>query len=250
METRRQQIIDLVNQQGEISFTALKEKFPNVSEVTLRKDLRYLDEEQLLIRVHGGAKSVQVAVPYLSDYYIRFAQNLEDKQIIAQKLAKILKPHDTFFLAAGSTCGAVAKMLPNIPLRVFTDGLEVAINLAKVSNIEVNVLGGTVETDTMRIQGAGVLMELNKLRLDYAVCGTLCYSREDGFGHYAAHNLQLSELLRQRADKMIVVMDFSKSRPSRAGRFFPASKVDIVVSDGKLPADVVASMESNGIKVL
>lgn len=249
METRRQQIINLVNQQGEISFAALKEKFPDVSEVTLRKDLRYLDEEQLLIRVHGGAKSVQVAVPYLSDYYIRFAQNLEDKQIIAQKFARLLKPHDTFFLASGSTCGAVAKMLPNIPLRVFTDGLEVALNLAKAPNVEVNVLGGTVENDTMKIQGAGVLLELNKLRLDYAVCGTSYYSMQDGFGHYAAHSLQLSELLRQRADKMIIVMDSSKITPTRSGRFLPASNVDIVVSDGKLDPEVIANMESHGITV-
>ena len=79
MEKRRQQIVDLVNQQNEISFAVLKEHFPDVSEVTLRKDLRYLDEEQLLIRVHGGAKSVHTAVPYLSDYYIRFTQHVEAK---------------------------------------------------------------------------------------------------------------------------------------------------------------------------
>lgn len=250
MEKRRQQIVDLVNQQSEISFATLKEHFPEVSEVTLRKDLRYLDEEQLLIRVHGGAKSVQTAVPFLSDYYIRFAQHIEEKEIVAQKVAKMLKPYDTIYLASGSTCGTVAKMLPNIPLRVFTDGMEVAINLAKVSNIEVNILGGPIEPDTMRVGGAGVMMELSRIQLDYAICGTACYSMHNGFASYSAHKQMLNELLRKRADKMVFLMDSSKVDACRAVWFFPASEVDIVVSDGMLSPEVVAQLESQGVEVL
>ena len=57
MEKRRQAIRDIVNQLGEVNFTQLRELFPEVSDVTLRKDLKFLDETQQLIRVHGGAKS-------------------------------------------------------------------------------------------------------------------------------------------------------------------------------------------------
>ncbi|MBQ4564193.1 MAG: DeoR/GlpR transcriptional regulator [Lachnospiraceae bacterium] len=249
MEKRRQQIVDLVNQQNEISFAVLKEHFPDVSEVTLRKDLRYLDEEQLLIRVHGGAKSVHTAVPYLSDYYIRFTQHVEAKEIIAQKVAKMLKPHDTLFLASGSTCGMVAKMLPNIPLRVFTDGMEVAINLAKVSNVEVHIVGGQIESGTMRVVGGGVLMELNKIRFDYAICGTAAYSPKTGFSCDSSHKQLLNEVLRKRADKMLILMDQSKERLSRAGWFYPVSEVDMVIGDGKLSDETVRSFQAQGVEV-
>ena len=37
MEGRRQEMIDLVNREGEVSLNQLKEHFPDVSEVTLRK---------------------------------------------------------------------------------------------------------------------------------------------------------------------------------------------------------------------
>ena len=59
MEKRRQAIVDLVNQTGEITIARLHESFPDVSEVTLRKDLRCLDEQKRLVRVFGGAKSIQ-----------------------------------------------------------------------------------------------------------------------------------------------------------------------------------------------
>ena len=56
MEKRRQEIVELVKRESEISFAELKQHFPEVSEVTLRKDLKYLDSTLQIIRIHGGAK--------------------------------------------------------------------------------------------------------------------------------------------------------------------------------------------------
>ena len=62
MEQRRNQIVELVNRKGSISFAQLKEAFPSVSEMTLRTDLKALDEARRVVRVHGGAKSVEQVV--------------------------------------------------------------------------------------------------------------------------------------------------------------------------------------------
>jgi DeoR family transcriptional regulator of aga operon len=59
MEQRRNQIVELVNRKGSISFAQLKEAFPSVSEMTLRTDLKALDEARRVVRVHGGVKSVR-----------------------------------------------------------------------------------------------------------------------------------------------------------------------------------------------
>ena len=59
MEQRRNQIVELVNRKGSISFAQLKEAFPSVSEMTLRTDLKALDEARRVVRVHGGVKSVE-----------------------------------------------------------------------------------------------------------------------------------------------------------------------------------------------
>ncbi|MCI9251791.1 MAG: DeoR/GlpR transcriptional regulator, partial [Lachnospiraceae bacterium] len=62
METRRNAIVDLINENGTVSFSQLKDAFPNVSEMTLRTDLKLLDEARRILRIHGGAKSVQVLI--------------------------------------------------------------------------------------------------------------------------------------------------------------------------------------------
>ena len=53
MEQRRNEIVAFVNEQGQVSFSQLKEKFPTVSEMTLRTDLKILDQNQQLVRIHG-----------------------------------------------------------------------------------------------------------------------------------------------------------------------------------------------------
>ena len=140
MEGRRQEMIDLVNREGEVSFNQLKEHFPDVSEVTLRKDLRILDAGQHLIRIYGGAKSIRSTYTNMTSYYMRNTQHMEEKQQIARKAVKLLKPYDSLYLAAGSTCCAIAQNLPDIPLRIITDGLETALALSKQKKAESLIL--------------------------------------------------------------------------------------------------------------
>ena len=60
MEMRRNAIAELVNKHGTVSFAQIKEQFPQVSEMTLRTDLKALDAAKEIVRIHGGAKSVQL----------------------------------------------------------------------------------------------------------------------------------------------------------------------------------------------
>ena len=250
MEGRRQEIIDLVNRQGEVSFAALKERFPDVSEVTLRKDLRFLDAEHHLIRIYGGAKSIRSTYVNTTNYYVRYALHADEKKAIAQKAVKLLKPYDSIFLAAGSTCSAIAQEINNIPLRVFTDGIETAVSLSKLKNIEITVLSGELDSERMQVIGPKVLLELSELRLDYAIIGTMCYNMGYGFGVHSVHAITLLQMLRRRADKLVIVMDSSKVEATRAVRNIQEQDVDILVSDGMLPKDVVAYLKKNDVKVL
>ena len=58
METRRNAIVELINEHGTVSFSQIKEVFSHVSEMTLRTDLKALDEAKRIVRVHGDRKSV------------------------------------------------------------------------------------------------------------------------------------------------------------------------------------------------
>ena len=85
MEQRRNAIVELVNREGSLSFVQLKEAFPSVSEMTLRTDLKALDQARRVVRVHGGVKSVEVVVGTDDQFGRRTARNASEKQIIAER---------------------------------------------------------------------------------------------------------------------------------------------------------------------
>ena len=84
MEERRRRIVELVNTMGNVSFAQLKERFSDVSEMTLRTDLKYLDETHQILRVYGGAKSVYSVIGSDDLLSRRRMRNLPQKQAIAK----------------------------------------------------------------------------------------------------------------------------------------------------------------------
>ena len=77
MERRRNAIAALINQKGTVSFSTIKEHFPNVSEMTLRTDLKALDEAKQIVRIHGGAKSVIRMTFLIGEPFVIFRRNRE-----------------------------------------------------------------------------------------------------------------------------------------------------------------------------
>ena len=250
MENRRQAIVDLVNQLGEVNIRDLKNLFPKVSEVTLRKDLRCLDEDKKLVRIHGGAKSIQDIAGYGSKFAMRKSLQQEEKSLIGQKAASLLESGASIYISSGTTCAELAKHLPSFPLYVFTDGLMVALDVPASSDIHVEVLGGTLNRNLMRLGGPMVISALEELRFDYAFIGTPGFHPSFGFSCTTPMIAATNSKAIDRSEKVVVLMDSSKVNYVHTPRNIPMQAVDIVVSDGKFPPEIIAVMEDNGITIL
>lgn len=250
MEGRRKRIVELVNQEQYVSFQRLREEFPDVSDVTLRKDLSFLDSTLQLVRVHGGAKSLPTAIGMIDNFYARIVANTEAKKEIARKAANLLCENDAFYIASGSTCNEFTKALPDIPMLVFTDGIATALELSKFSKIKTSVFGGILNPHTLRVQGPKLFSELSNLHFNYSFLSSDGFSRDQGFIYCDPYFGTLLETLRNHTDKMVIMLDSSKVDSIRAPYRYLCTNVDIVVSDGNLDAATIRSMTQAGIVVL
>lgn len=246
IEKRRQTIFEMVNQMGSVSLSQLKEYFPEVSEVTLRKDLQYLDENQQIIRIHGGAK----ALPHALSFLYRSGINLEEKGMIAAKAAELIRPNSSLFITAGSTCVELARRLPDVPLYVFTDGMTTAISVPNRPDTTVEVLGGELDLNLMRISGLSVIQGLEPMHFNYAFIGTPAFHPDHGFSYPSAMTVAALSKAIERADQVIMLMDSSKVNYALMPRSIPLEKIDILVSDGKLEPEIVEKIEAKGVQVL
>ena len=89
MEQRRRQMLDLINREGSVSFGQLKAAFSPVSEMTLRRDLEYLDRQKRIIRTHGGARSAEVLVG-TDDLYLRRSTAVRHVQNLPARFQMVL----------------------------------------------------------------------------------------------------------------------------------------------------------------
>ena len=133
-------------------------------------------------------------------------------------------------------------------MNIFTDGLNIAMDLPVYPEIHSELFGGTIDRRLMRLSGSEVLSAMDQLHFDYAFLGVMGFHPERGFSCSAAFTATIKKAI-SRADKVVILMDSSKVNYIRAPRNVPLGDVDAVVSDGKLPSEIVRLLTDSGITV-
>lgn len=243
---RQTTITNLINRNGSASFSEIKACFPNVSEATIRKDLKALDEKQLIIRTHGGAKSISLGL----NYFYRTSTNREAKVVIARKAVNLLKPNMSIYVAAGTTCAEFAHFLPDVPLKIYSDGLYTVSNIPACSNFHVEMLGGPVVLNAMRVEGLSVIERINELNFSIAFLGAASFNLTYGFSYFSSMTAAILKKAAEKADKVVVLMDSSKNDDSFSSYNISFKDVDVVITDGKLDHASENYMREMGLLVL
>lgn len=250
MEERRKNIVDMVNDSGTVSFTALKTRFSDVSEMTLRRDLEFLDNAKKIIRIHGGAKSVEVVIGTDDLFSKRSRRNIEAKKTIAQKALALIKPNTTIFLDSGTTVTEFARQFPDESVMIFTNSMTSAIELAKLTHPQVYLIGGKINKFSLSTHGTRSLNPLENINLDVCFLGTTGYSPGQGFTIGAEEEYELKREAIRRSEKVVVMMDAKKVGYAYTFTIAQPSDIDTVISDGTLDEDTLRDLRQSGIQVL
>ena len=250
MEIRRNAIVELVNKYGTVSFSQIKEQFSNVSEMTLRTDLKALDEAKEIVRIHGGAKSVQLVIG-TDDYLTRRAvRNIQAKQEIARKALQLIQPDTAIFMDSGSTTTELARIFPDQSNLIYTSGLSCAIELSGLSKPTVMIPGGKLNRYSQSVNGYSALKEIERVNFDQVFLGVTYYSSTAGFTCGSDDESFIKSTAMHQSDQVIVLMDSSKVGKKCSYKICDISDVDLIISDGKLPEDFLEECQKNQVIVL
>lgn len=250
MEQRRNAIVDFVNAKGNISFAQLERQFPNVSPMTLRTDLKSLDEANRIVRIHGGAKSVEVVLG--TDDYIgrRAVRNVTEKDNIVEKAKLLIKPNTSVFLDSGSTATALAKIWPDQPNFIFTSSMTCVMELSKLKQPTVIVFGGELNKYSMSICGMQAIESINAVNFDLAFLGVTSYASDVGFSCEVLMEAYLKQAVLRRSAEKIVLMDSSKLGKRNTFHICQLEEVDMVISEQDVPEDFRLECGRAGVQLL
>lgn len=249
MEQRRNRIVQFVNARSSITFRDLQEAFPEVSDMTLRTDLKALDNEKKIIRVHGGAKAVGTVLGNDDLLGLREVRNVSEKEQIVRKALTLIKPGTTIFLDSGSTTTLLARSLPDQPMMIFTSSLSCAMELSRLTQADVFVAGGSLNRNSKSMFGHSTIEQLSRVRFDQAFMGVTGYD-DKGFNCGHADENAIKRYLVDNAGETILLMDASKFGKSSTFTFCHLDQADVVVTDDSVPEAYKTAFEEAGITVL
>ena len=250
-EERRKLITEIVKREGRVTLSKLHESMPEISEITLRRDLDVLDKKQKLVRIRGGAKSLESILNAWEDPYAnRMVSNAEEKLLIAQKAVKLLSPKTSIYLDSGSTAFSLASIIPDEEYIITTTGITCALELSKLNRPIIQMPGGIVNKNSFSLNGNSMLPYLSDMNFNIAFIGVTGYIPGKRFVTGIPEDYMLKKTVVKNSRRVVILMDSSKVGILGTYTIAELEEVDTVISDDKLDAEVAAVMERRGVKVL
>ena len=245
---RQERIKDFIEENNVVTIKQLQQLFPDVSLMTIHRDLDALAGEGVLVKFRGGAKSVRHSGD--PEFNERMRENNAGKLIIAQKALDLLQPHTSVFLDASTTNLALAKCMPDINLNVFTTGPSIALELCKLHNPVVTLCCGTINRKNLALSGQNTLEMLEKINIDQAFVGVSGCSVEAGFTCGTEGDMLVKRLVIRKARTSVVMCTKEKLSCLMPYTFAELSDVDYLVTDEPIPEAFVTAARQAGVRLL
>lgn len=245
---RHKYILDKLAEKGYVNVVDLCKEL-DVSGVTIRKDLKLLEDKALLFRSHGGAS---VNNPYTNDKPVNEKEKLrsEEKNNIGLAAAALIAPNDAIIIASGTSVLALAKNIhPKGHLTVITGALNVALELIRIPDVEVIQLGGQLRTSSSSVTGPYAEKILEDFSCSKLFLGVDGIDLEFGLTTSNIMEAHLNQKMIATVQKIIVLADSTKFGKRGFGRICGLEDVDEVITDTGISQHLVKAMEDIGIKV-
>ena len=248
---RRQLIAELIQSQPFISLKELEEKFPDVTGMTLRRDIEFFEKQGELIKVRGGARSMKFINSTSDDGYTeREKENYDSKVAIAEKALLYIEKGKSYFLDSGTTLMRLAENIPDEHMTITTPGPNIALELSKKQHPIINLAGGILNRESISVTGNMAIDFLADINIDIAFIAPSGYSQNNGFscGNYA--ECELKNFIVKKARTVIMLMDTSKLDKNLPYTFCRLSDIDILITDKSIPASLLDTSAYPNLKII
>lgn len=223
----------------------------SVAQETIRRDLRTLEAEGKLQRVHGGA--VPIPAQTFPTLPATSPGDESDLDVTAQ-LWKELPRTGSILLGVGRLSGVLAQTIIADPpqergLTIVTNSLDAAVLLSRARTLSVYNIGGTVSPDTRAQEGDWALRELDRLTVDVAVVCPDGISVEHGLSHATPAAAAVSQAEVCSGAKVIALVEAAAVGRSSFVKFADVGEIDAITVAGDISPEACRPFSDRGLTV-
>jgi len=245
---RRSAILDYLLQHEGASVSTLS-TVVGCSEACIRRDLRKLEEDQLIRRVHGGASAnvPPTGLPVAA----KMERQAEEKQRIGRAAAALVEDGDVICFSGGTTTRAIGKFLNDRRgLTAVTNALNIAVDLSSLPGARVLVTGGELHPKSLELAGPLAERVLPGVYVRKLFLGVDGFSATHGLSTHWEVEAAVNRLMVERAERVIVVADHTKLNRVAFAHIAPAERANMLVTDTGADPATVQQIRALGIEVI
>ena len=251
-DARRRRIVERVRRTGTVRVVELAGEL-SVAEETVRRDLRLLDQQGILVRTHGGAMRPNGdADATVRSLEIPFEQRrramLQQKRAIANEAAKRINASLTVALDGSTTAWELAAHLDDPSLTIVTNSLMITTLLAAKPGPQVISVGGTLDRKLMMFTGMIAREGLRHVHVDLFFCSCGGIDPARGFSDPSESSAQFKRQLMNTADRTILLADSTKFDLRAPVMFAAPSDIGEIITDAAAPAAAIDRLQSAGLR--
>jgi DeoR family fructose operon transcriptional repressor len=247
-EERKLKILHSLNKHGKVKVCDLSKRY-EVSEVTIRRDLQELEEEELIKRVHGGAV-LNDNTKFEPSFTEKIDKFYDEKESIGKFGAAMIVDGDTIVLDAGTTTLCIARNITAANITVLTNSIDIAYELDKKKNVEVIVIGGTMRWETRAMVGPVADNTIKNFRVDKAFIGTNGICIINGLTTPNITEANTKREMIKIANQTIVVCDHTKFNTVSFAKIIDIDRAHIIITDNKLDNELLEKFKEKDVIIM
>ncbi|AFL88557.1 transcriptional regulator of sugar metabolism [Terriglobus roseus DSM 18391] len=243
---RKQQIIQILTQEGQVVAKDLSQSM-NVSEDTIRRDLRELAREGLLQRVHGGALP---ASPAVADFAGREQLRHEGKIAIGIAAAAMIQPGQVAILDGGTTSREIARHLPlDLKATIVTHSPTIALELVNHGGVEVILIGGRFFKHSVVAVGASAVEAISKIHADIFFMGVTGVHPKVGLTTGDYEEAAVKRALSRASAETVVLASAEKLNAASAYEVVGLADINGIIVERSVDEALVEPYAKRGITI-
>lgn len=229
LSTRHERILRIVRASGYVANEDMARKF-DVAVQTIRRDIAFLAERDLLCRHHGGASSVSTVENL--EYGARQVLNSGIKSAIGRYAATLIPDRSSLFINIGTTTEAFARALDSHrDLRIVTNNLHVASLVSGREDFRTVLAGGQLRPRDGAILGAAAIETLSSFRTEFGVIGISGIDEDGTLLDFDLAEIQCARAIIQNSRRVLLLADHTKFMRHPMGRVGMLADIDDLITD-------------------
>lgn len=245
---RKNAIIDYLREHETASVDELAKKL-NVSSMTIRRDLQYLEDNNMLTRTFGGAvlnRGLAIEIPYRK----KIINHKDEKRRIARYAASLVQDGQIVLLDSGTTSMEIAKLLKSKQnLIIVTPDIKIASYMAFSTDFKVLCTGGIIQNSTGTCLGSDAVRFLEGINVNIGFLASSSVDVQNGISTPTLEKSDMKKQIIKSSDQCILVADRSKFNKKSFVKISNLNEFDEIVTDSDLDEDIYKALISNNLKV-